>query len=134
MVKAMAFSRDNSVMAASSIDNIVRLWDVETGTLLRKHGVSTSLSYMRFSADASYLITNRGHISIDTRAPSSSIYASRDWLQEDGENILFLPPDYERHLAFVSGRLAVFTNSENSDAKQSVLLLDTSSKSMSVEI
>ena len=134
IIKVMAFSRDRSVLAASSEDNIVRLWDVETGTLLHTRYLGTPLLYMRFSTDGSYLVTNRGHVLSYTSVPSSSIFASSVWLQEDGEDILFLPRDYERHIAFISGRLAVFTNSEDSDAKQSVLLLDTSSKSMVVDI
>ena len=129
----MAFSRDSTVLAVYSESNLVQFCTVETGAFQRRGSTGIPILYMRFSTDSSYLLTNRGRIPVDTSAPSSSLFASRSWLQEDGEDILFLPPDYERHIVFVSGRLAVFT-SRYHRAKRSVLLLDRSSKSMAVEV
>ena len=57
--------------------------------------------YLSFSASGQYLTTDRGVLDISSlQAPLDSseqlraLFIANDWVAEEGENILWLPPDY----------------------------------------
>lgn len=80
----VAFSPDGKYFATASSDNTIRIWEVETGQELHLlGGHSLPISYIGFSADSRFLVTNAVSSELGV-VKSSSI---RVWGVEDGQEL-----------------------------------------------
>lgn len=78
--------------------------------------VNTTLRYLFLCGTC--LITDRGVLTLPPRGSQRHyIFASKPWVQED-EIILFLHPDYERSLVFMSGDTMVSKKGSQSSVLQ----------------
>ncbi len=128
-VKAVAFSPDSRLIVSGSGDETVRVWDAATGAQQHIFILDTVLRYLRFSSCGQHLVTDRGVLRLPSSNCQSSphIFATKSWVTEDGEQLLYLHPDYQHLFAFLSGNIVVYTDAQG---WSQALQLDLSKKSM----
>jgi WD40 repeat protein len=100
-VSSVAFSPNGKVIASGSYAMTVRLWDGITGAALQTLELGVSIDAMSFSAWGQCLQTDRGllrlspfSMSLGSLEQSCALFVVNDWVAEEGESILWLPPDY----------------------------------------
>jgi WD40 repeat protein len=100
-VCSIAFSPDGKQLASASRDGTVRLWDPATGAQLQTLELGIMISTLLFSTFGQHLKTGRGvlHVNSLNLSPDSpkqvrALFVSNDWITEEGEGILWLPPDH----------------------------------------
>ena len=126
-VVAMAFSPDGQLLASASYDKTIRFWDTAAGAESNVYAIDDLVKWLSFSSCGTRLITERGILRPPpaTSQPSRQFFAFKAWIQEDGEDLLFVHPDYQASFVFGSGGVMVFNHTS-----PSILELDESSKSM----
>ena len=102
-VEAIAFSPDGKVLASASGYEKVLLWDATTGALKQTFETSVYVEKLLFLEDGRYLMTDGGFLSLDSGSfdtvfhgdqPIYAISIGNEWVTRDGQNFLWLPPDY----------------------------------------
>ncbi|KAH8800337.1 hypothetical protein F5884DRAFT_891236 [Xylogone sp. PMI_703] len=114
-VKSLLFSGNGNLLACGSIENAVRLWDVEAG--LWKETAETDLEAISllFSDNGQLLKCKRGVLSLSSsltdtgleEQSTKAITVEWEWVTEDGQNILWFPPDYRPTSEAVYSNLVV---------------------------
>jgi len=75
-------------------------WDATTGAEKQTLETIIGVQCLSFSIDGKYLKTDRGMLSLNSDSlshqeqRSCAIFVNREWVTQDGQNILWLPPDY----------------------------------------
>ena len=126
-VNAVAFSLDSRLIVSGSSENTVRVWDAATSVGRHIFTLDTVLRYLRFSSCGKHLVTDRGVLPLPSSNCQCSphIFATRSWITEDSEELLYLHPDYQDSFGFLSGNTVIYT-----ERCSNVLQLDSSTKSM----
>jgi hypothetical protein len=81
----------------------VRLWDAATGAWKQTLEPNVAIASLLFSEDGRYLKTGRGSLSLDSSSPGACLYHEQsiyaisvkdEWVTQDGQNLIWLSPDY----------------------------------------
>ncbi|RDW65601.1 hypothetical protein BP5796_10293 [Coleophoma crateriformis] len=116
MVNSVAFSPDGQQLVSASDDETVRVWDATTGVALQTLEIYTAYtSSVAFSHDGQNIITEFDVVSLNQPRFNSSEYSthvgyhisSGKWVSWNGNNVLWLPPEYRPGKIAVKGNLLV---------------------------
>jgi WD40 repeat protein len=107
-VNAITFSPDGTMLASRCVSGIVQLWDTATGNACKAlEGHTDWISAIALSLDRAMLTTDRGSVHVNSRdVTTHSFLASQvgienEWIVCNGNNVLWLPPEYRSHVSAV---------------------------------
>ncbi|KAI1772379.1 vegetative incompatibility protein HET-E-1 [Hypoxylon cercidicola] len=116
-VHSASFSPDNQLIGSSSIDETIKLWDTNTMSMRGSLNVGAVVRKIAFSNCGRYIETDRGVLDVNLRSfgvpsPTSphALFVSCDWLKRDGENVIWLPNEYNATDVATQGELIVMGN------------------------
>jgi WD40 repeat protein len=121
--KSVIISADSQILATAHSANVVRIWSVDSGHLVRKISATSDIGpLVCFSGDNSSLITDRGTLAVDGIADAissnmeaiedsstpdtapftphseplsaSALYVEQPWIFRGSKPLLWLPPNY----------------------------------------
>ena len=116
-VNSIAFSHDSKLLASASSDKTVKVWDAATGALRQTLTIYSHIGSLLFDVTNSILITNIGRFKLDGNTnlplPTSSreissenhckwLGVSGSWVLWNGQNLLWLPPDFRASTSVIS--------------------------------
>ncbi|KAL2134278.1 hypothetical protein VTI74DRAFT_535 [Chaetomium olivicolor] len=113
----VAFSADGQQLASGSYDRTIKIWDPASNTCLQTIYVGSALTHISFDHTSRYLITDIGHIKIATGTTESpirpdnrgshgySLEQDKTWIACNGQNILWLPPEYRPVCFAIQGQM-----------------------------
>ncbi|KAK7404063.1 hypothetical protein QQX98_010149 [Neonectria punicea] len=133
-IMSVAFSSDGGCLASGSSDYKIMIWDMATGTLQRTLEVEITPRSLSFDATGSYLLTELGLIQLspiqvrgeaqpgnwtgqaaDKPQPHGyGLSPGRVWITWNGNNMLWLPPDFQHSVSAVSPSTATIALGCNS--------------------
>jgi len=91
-VRSVTFSPDGQQLASGSGDNTVKIWDAASGECLQ------TLKGHRGSASSVFSLDDLGGYSY-------SLGEDETWILCNGQNVLWLPPEYRPSCSAVQGRM-----------------------------
>lgn len=112
-VCSVAFSPDSKVLASSSKDKTVKLWDVGTGALRHRLKLAAVILIRSFTDDGKFLKTTKVMLCI-TPFPLCEVFPHQDlssgvsfeeWITRGAENAIWVPSEYRPHCCGVLGAL-----------------------------
>ncbi|KAF3286600.1 hypothetical protein TWF970_008453 [Orbilia oligospora] len=111
----VALSPDRKLLASASFDYYVKIWDTETGHLLKTVWSEYSSQSLHFSSDNERLKTDRQTIFVSSsplriipKKPASSHILLKDgWVTQHGQNILWLPHSNRGRCSASNDRLLI---------------------------
>lgn len=97
----------------------------------RFSGLDSDLcGFIQFASAGTHIITERGNVLLPgVSLPSPMLFAARSWIQEDGEDILAIPPEYQGSLFGIHGHTITFHDKINGPL---FVRLDEGAKTMTV--
>jgi WD40 repeat protein len=116
-VNSVAFSHDSKLLASASCDKTVKVWDAATGTLQQTLTVGSYVGSLLFDNTNSILVTNIGYFKLDrttnlplstssreisSRSHCKGLSISGSWVLWNGQNLLWLPPDFRATTSVIS--------------------------------
>ena len=119
-VVSVAFSLDGQRLASGSRDDTIKIWDPASGSCLQTIPTSTLITDISFDPTNRYLLTNIGRINIVTETTESQVVLEiseshgyglgedRSWITCNGQNVLWLPPNYRPDRCHVQGQMISF--------------------------
>jgi hypothetical protein len=102
-IRTVAFSHDGLGLVSASEKGTLRFWDTRKGECKQTLQVGMAITKLYFTADGQYLQTNKGllplgadaFIMVPNQAQSPGKFlVKKDWITQDGENLVWLPRDY----------------------------------------
>ncbi|KAH7628106.1 hypothetical protein B0T09DRAFT_290044 [Sordaria sp. MPI-SDFR-AT-0083] len=119
-VYSVAFSPDGQRLASGSGDQTIKIWDPASGSCLQTIPTTTSITEISFDPTNRYLRTKVGHIKIVTETTerqvvldnseshSYNLGQDKSWITCNGQNVLWLPPNYRPSWCYVQGQMISF--------------------------
>ncbi|KAJ5390784.1 uncharacterized protein N7496_001852 [Penicillium cataractarum] len=118
-VKSVSFSHNAKLVVSGSMSGTIKFWDTATGMAIAKIKVGFIISHVSFHLTRPYLCTDRGLVGpldferLHQGDPSPSpnfmvdvgygISSTGAWITWNGENVLWLPPNYRPMTSAVVG-------------------------------
>ncbi|WPJ60807.1 hypothetical protein SMAC4_13298 [Sordaria macrospora] len=119
-VNSVAFSPDGQRLASGSRDKTIKIWNPASGSCLQTIPTTTSITDISFDPTNRDLHTNVGHINIVTETTESQVVLDdleshsynlgqdKSWITCNGQNVLWLPPNYRPDECYVQGQMISF--------------------------